>query len=888
MNIEYSKFILSNGLQVILHEDHSIPIAAVNVWYHVGSKNEQTGKTGFAHLFEHLMFEGSEHHNKSYFSPLQKIGASLNGSTNPDRTNYWEDVPANYLELALWLESDRMGFLLEALDVDRLNVQRDVVKNERRQSYENRPYGMTRFQMQPHLFPAPHPYGWLTIGSPEDLDNADIEDVKDFYRTFYSPSNASLAIAGDIDVSQVEKLVQKYFGDLNPAPSIARVARQDSGLVGAVNVTMFDSVELDRLTIAWPGVPRLHPDESALTVLAEILTGGRSSRLVRAMVYEKEVAQSVYSFSMAAEIAGEFDIDITASPSIEKEMIEDLLHKELYALGTKGPTLDELNGAKTRIVSYYTRSLERLGGFGGRADRLNAYNIYANDPGEINRVLEKYDVVTVDDIKRVCSQYLGANRVAVWVSPEMSRAANKSSLDRNKIPKSKKSIGFDPPKPQRTKLPSGVGVLSVNRPQLPIVAVGVVVPSGSASDRPEMGGLSYLTGDSLLEGTRNLGRDAFANAFESMGSHLSVQTGREHAVLAYGSLKQHWKQALNLLVEVIKEPGLPEDGIARVLRDHNTSLRRVADDPVSISERLIRGKLFGQGTPYGHPISGTEASVARISPQDVVAFHRTSALSQIDRMTLIVVGDVTEDEVMEVASPIFSSGNETQILQKDADTFSGVLDGPGDSTIWLVDKPGAAQSVLRMATSLPISRLHPDYISMLVANYILGGDFSSRLNMNLREEKGYTYGYRSSIDWYKHGAAMMVGGSVHSGVTADAITETLKEIRGLVGSRLISSKELEDAKAALIRSFPASFETSGHIAGRLEDLVSYGLNDDEFLRSVQAIQALSLDEVRRVASTTLKSVPDVITIVGDRQLIESEVRGLGWNVVLSDHEGNPI
>ena len=352
MNIEYSKFILSNGLQVILHEDHSIPIAAVNVWYHVGSKNEQTGKTGFAHLFEHLMFEGSEHHNKSYFSPLQKIGASLNGSTNPDRTNYWEDVPANYLELALWLESDRMGFLLEALDVDRLNVQRDVVKNERRQSYENRPYGMTRFQMQPHLFPAPHPYGWLTIGSPEDLDNADIEDVKDFYRTFYSPSNASLAIAGDINVSQVEKLVQKYFGDLNPAPSIARVARQDSGLAGAVNVKMFDSVELDRLTIAWPGVARLHPDESALTVLAEILPGGRSSRLVRAMVYEKEVAQSVYSFSMAAEIAGEFDIDITASPSIEKEMIEDLLHKELYALGTRGPTPDELNGAKTRIVSF--------------------------------------------------------------------------------------------------------------------------------------------------------------------------------------------------------------------------------------------------------------------------------------------------------------------------------------------------------------------------------------------------------------------------------------------------------------------------------------------------------------------------------------------------------
>ena len=884
MHIDYTKIVLSNGLEVILHEDHSIPIAAVNVWYHVGSKDEQTGKTGFAHLFEHLMFEGSQHHNSSYFAPLQKIGASLNGSTNPDRTNYWEDVPANYLELALWLESDRMGFLLEALDAERLDVQRDVVKNERRQSYENRPYGMTRFQMQPRLFPAPHPYGWLTIGSPEDLDNADIEDVKGFYRKFYSPSNASLAIAGDFDLRNAEKLVQKYFGGLSPAAPVIRVQRQASALAGPVDIAMSDNVELERLTIAWPGVPRMHGDEAALSVLAEVLSGGRSSRLIRSIVYQKEMAQSVYAFSMAAEIAGEFDIDITVSPGVEKELVEETLNKELYDFSSGGPTEDELKGAKTRILSYYTRSLERLGGFGGRADRLNAYNTYTGDPGEINRVLEKYDAVTTQDVKRVCAQYLNSKRVAIWVSPEKSYYSTASSLDRDKAPKGKKAVTFEPPIPQRSTLSSGTGVLSIHRSQLPLVAVGLVIPAGSTADKPDMPGIGFLAGNALMEGTQKLGRDDFAEAFESMGSHLAIQTGREHTVLAYGCMKEHWQSALSLLVEVLREPGFPVDGVARVLRDHNTALKRIADDPVSISERLVRSRLFGSGTPYGHPISGTEESVARIQQDDLVSFHRSGALAGIDQMTLIVVGDVREEEILEVADPIFVS-EPTRLREQHTEQLKAT---PNDSTIWLVDKPGAAQSVIRMASALPLSRLHSDYGAMVVANYILGGDFSSRLNMNLREDKGYTYGYRSSIDWYKAGAAMIVGGSVHSAATTSALNETLKELTDLLDSRLISAKELSDAQASLVRGFPASFETSGHIAGRLEDLVSYGLGDDEFRDAVQVIKDLSLSDVRRVVEACLSPVPDVITVVGDRNVIESDLTTLGWNVVIVDYAGNPI
>ena len=375
VSIAYEKVTLPNGLDVILHEDHSIPLAAVNVWYHVGSKNEAPGRTGFAHLFEHVMFEGSKHHNSSHFEPLQKVGANLNGSTNSDRTNYWEDVPSNYLELALWLEADRMGFLLEALDQQRFDIQRDVVKNERRQSYENRPYGMAQGNIQEAVFPLPHPYHWMTIGSQEDLDAASLDDIKDFFRSFYSPSNASLAIAGDIDRAGTLELVNRYFGDLPPGPPVRRIGRFDSGLPGRIDLELRDRVSLPRLYIAWPALPDSDPEEASLEILRAVLADGQSSRLYRSLVYDQQIAQSVSVRNYSAEIAGQFIIEVTAAAGHSLEGLEAATDAEIARIWQEPPTEEELDRAKNRLESSHFRQLSRIGGFGGRADMLNYYNV---------------------------------------------------------------------------------------------------------------------------------------------------------------------------------------------------------------------------------------------------------------------------------------------------------------------------------------------------------------------------------------------------------------------------------------------------------------------------------------------------------------------------------
>ena len=440
--ISYDKFTLSNGLDVILHEDHSLPRAAVNVWYHVGSKDEEAGKTGFAHLFEHVMFEGSKHHNRSYFDPLQKVGASLNGSTTSDRTNYWETVPSNYLELALWLESDRMGYLLDALDQKRFDVQRDVVKNERRQSYENRPYGMAHLLLQSAVFPSPHPYSWPVIGSMEDLNAATLDDVRAFFRKYYAPSNASLAIAGDFDPDEARRLAERYFGDIPPGPPISRVGRMESELRGPVSLTMRDRVQLARLYLVWPAGPLFGEGEAALTMLAGVLGDGRSSRLYDSLVYQQQIARDVGVYNHAQEIAGEFHLQVTLNEGHTPEEAEEAVREHVRRIIEQPPSEEELQRAKNRIRSSHVRQLERAGGFGGRADQLNYYNTLAGDPGAINTDVARYDAVTPEQVQAAARATLGADHVRLVVSPEKPLRPTAATLDRAAMPAAAAPPGF--------------------------------------------------------------------------------------------------------------------------------------------------------------------------------------------------------------------------------------------------------------------------------------------------------------------------------------------------------------------------------------------------------------------------------------------------------------
>ena len=871
VTITYEQHQLSNGLDVILHEDHTIPLVAVNVWYHVGSKNEEVGRTGFAHLFEHVMFEGTKHHNRSHFEPLQKAGANLNGSTTTDRTNYWEDVPSNYLELALWLEADRMGFLLDGLDQRKFDVQRDVVKNERRQSYENRPYGMAHWHLQSALFPLPHPYHWMTIGSQEDLDAASLDDVKDFFRRFYGPSNASLAIAGDFHPAQALELAQRYFGDLPPGESVPRIGRQDSALSGRVDIEMRDKVTLPRLYIAWPAPPEGHPDDAPLELYQAVMSDGLSSRLHRSLVYEKQIAQHAYVRYGPSEIAGQLLVQATAAEGHSLEEVEAAVMAELENIHRHPPTDEEIARSKNRIEAAHFRQLARIGGFGGRADQLNHFNVLESDAGLINTSLDRCLAVQREDILRVAETYVGGNRVRLRVRPETPLSAAAVSVDRNIMPPPAAEPPFTPPLPARDRLPNGLGVTVVEQRGMPIVAFGLLLGAGAADDPDDLPGLAGLLGDLLAEGAAGKSSQQIANDFEYIGARLSVESRREYTLVSTETLSKHWGRGLEMMGEIVMSPDFPEHELERVRREHLTDLRRGKDEPNVIAEQLIAGLVYPPGSGYAHPLAGTEASTQAVTRDDLAAQFRRGYRPGNAR--LLVVGDVDREEALRRAAAVFGGWSAPAGEMGDA---QGDLDfaETAAAALYLVDRPGAPQSVIRAVQSL-IPRRHPDYFPLLLANYAFGGQFSARLNQNLRQEKGYSYGYQSQIQWYRRPSLLVAGGSVQSDATKESVLETIKEFQDAHSRRPITAEELSNAKDGLLRAYPAGFERPLSVLAQLVSMEQFGLPPDYFRSVRPALEAVTLAEVHRAAQAHLRPESLQILVVGDRATAESPLAGLG-------------
>ena len=879
VTISFDKHTLSNGLDVILHEDHTIPLVAVNVWYHVGSKDEEIGRTGFAHLFEHVMFEGSKNHNSSHFEPLQKAGANLNGSTTPDRTNYWEDVPTNYLELALWLEADRMGFLLDALDQQRFDIQRDVVKNERRQSYENRPYGMAHWQIQEALYPMPHPYHWMTIGSQEDLDAAKLDDIKDFFTRFYSPTNASLAIAGDIDSGQVLDMVNRYFGDLAPGESVPRKGRHDSSLSGRIELEMRDKVTLPRTYVAWPTPPEGDVDDAPMEIYQAIMSDGLTSRLHRSLVYEKQIAQSAVMRYHSSEIAGQCILQVTAAEGHELAEVEAAADAEIARLLKEPPTDEEITRVKNRIEASHFRQLARIGGFGGRADQLNHYSVFASDPGLINTSLDRYLSVTREDVMRVAQTVLGENQVRLRVLPEPELSPATTTIDRTVMPTPSSEPVFSPPKPTRTKLSNGMGISVIEQRGLPIVAFGLLMDAGASQDPTGLPGLAGFTAQMLPEGTDSKSSQEIAEAFEFIGSRISADGRREYTLLSAETLTKHWPRALELTADLALNPNFPDHEIERVRREHLTDLRRGKDEPNAVAEQLMAGLVFNPSSGYGHPLAGTEKSIAALTRDDMVGqFNRDYGPTSAN---LIVVGDISVDEVLQRAESVFGGWADRN---PSFDSHPLAEQSNGTATIYLVDRPGAPQSVIR-ALNTTIPRLHPDYLGLTLMNFAFGGQFSARLNQNLRQDKGYSYGYQSNIQWFRGPSLMLAGGSVQTEVTKESVVETLKEYNEVRGSRPISQEELDNAKAAVLRSFPANFERPGAVMGQVLQMVQFNLPDDYLQTARSSVGAVTLEDVHRITQELVHPDRLKILVVGDRAQIETGLRELDLPTVLLDVDG---
>ncbi|HEY3216488.1 MAG TPA: pitrilysin family protein [Candidatus Eisenbacteria bacterium] len=884
IKLDFEKYKLANGLEVILRKDNRLPIVAVNVWYHVGPAKETAGRTGFAHLFEHMMFQGSGHVGEDmHFKYLEGAGASfVNGTTSYDRTNYLEDVPANQLELALWLESDRMGFLLDRLDQSMLANQQDVVRNERRQSVENRPYGLGEEEVSHQLYPAGHPYYADVIGSHEDIQAAKLQDVRDFFTQYYAPNNATLAIVGDLDVEKTKALVEKYFGTIAKGPDVAPVNVQTPVIGDEKRAVVTDQVELPRVYMAWITAPFFKPGDAEADIAARILGGGKASRLYKSLVYEKKIAQDASAYQQSAGLSSIFQIRATAKPGHTADELAAAIDHELDSLATDGPTPDELAAAKNAIHTSIVTSLENVGSFGGVADRLQTYNHYTGDPGYLNHDLERYTAVTAQDVKALVAGALAKNhRVVVQVqpgekivppAPPTPPAATKTAAKveskepwRNEVPKPGPLSTAPLPSAKRFSLSNGLAVYLVENHALPVVAAELAVRAGSAADLPELPGLAGFSIAMLDEGTAKRDALTIARDLERLGASLGSNTVRDGSSLSVHSLKQNAEKSLEILADVALAPTFPAEEVERVRNDRLTALLQERDSPFRIAGTVMWTDLYGSGHPYGHMAIGTEPGLKRISRADLETFYK-SAFTPANG-ALVLAGDLTESEAKKLANEAFGKWSGQGSPKPRTSELAAAPE-----KVLIVDKPKMPQTAL-MVAQVGVPRSSPDFEKLNVMNQILGGLFTSRINLNLRERHGYSYGAFSTVYENTGAGPIMVGSQVRADVTGASVAEVMKEVHGML-EKEVSADELQLAKESISRSLPALFETSQSTAGTIADLYMLDLPPDYYQELPTRINAMTAAEVYEATRRHLSPDQMKVIAVGDRKLIDRQIGAL--------------
>jgi len=896
IQLDYEKYTLPNGLDVILRKDPRVPMVAVNVWYHVGPANETKGLTGFAHLFEHMMFQGSGHvADDAQFKLLEAAGASnINGTTDFDRTNYMEDLPSNQLELALWLESDRMGFLLDKLDQTNLSNQQDVVRNERRQSVENAPYGLGEEELFHQLFPQGHPYAASVIGSHEDIQNAKLEDVRNFFKRYYVPNNASLAIVGDIDIAQTKALVTKYFGPLPKGEPVPPITATTPPITSERRVVVTDKVELPRVFMAWITAPIFKPGDAEAVLAARILGGGKASRLYKSLVYDKKIAQSVSANQQTFVLGSVFEITATAKPGHTADEIEQAVSAEIERLAQTGPTAEELAAAKTGTYSDIVESLENLGGVGGGsgncsgvADRLNYYNQHLKDPGYLNKDLERYAAVTAEGLKKMVATDLAKNRRAVVqvnpgekiipAAPPTPEPVAKVDLPMSQAepwritqPKAGPVSTAALPNAKTFKLDNGLTVYVVEQKALPVVAGQLVVRSGSASDPAGKPGLAGFTAAMLDEGTTKLDALQIAEQLEALGGSLGSNSGTDGSYVFWRSIKATAPEVIGLASQVVLEPSFPASDVERVRNDRLTSILQQKDSPFQTAFRVLFSCMYGENHPYGHIALGNDDAVQGITRDELVSFWKTTYAPQ--NAALVLAGDLTIAEAKTLAESAFGKwhGTGTETPRPGAGT-------PIAERVVIVDKSGAPQTAVAVA-QIGMARNDPNYEKMNVMNQVLGGLFASRVNMNLREKHGYTYGAFSFQQDNRGAGPFVVGAAVRTDATGPSIEEMLKEVKGMQDAP-VTAEELDLAKDSVSRSLPALFETSNSTVGTIGNLYLFELPPDYYAGLPARIANLSSSDVQGVAKDFLKPDQMKVIAIGDRTVIEPQIVKLNLGTI---------
>ncbi len=873
LDIQFQKYRLTNGLQVILHQDRKLPVVHVNLWYHVGSKNEKPGRTGFAHLFEHMMFQGSKHADSEYLTYVERAGANLreggvNGTTSFDRTNYFETVPSESLEYVLWLESDRMGFLTEALTQEKLDTQRNVVKNERRQSYENVPYGRALQMIFEHLFPKGHPYSWLVIGSQEDLDAASLEDVKGFFNSFYAPNNCSLVVAGDYEEDAVRHLVDQYFGPLLPGPALERPELWVPQLSGEKRLEVFDRVPQERIYLAWPTVPYFYPGDAELDLASRILSQGKNSRLYKALVYDRQIASEVSAFNYSLEISGVFGVVATVRPGQKVEEIVRVVDEELAKFVETGPTEEELIREKAKQEFDFISRLERIGGFGGKADLLNQYNTFLGSPGWFQRDYERYQGVSMEGVRETARRLLNTrNRLRVVFVPELSERSGLPETDRSQVPAIGARRSFHPPGIASACLENGLSVIVSHRPELPKVAFSLIVKAGGDRDPGGKPGVAWMTAEMLDEGTQSRNALQIQAELDRLGTTLYTGAETEISHVSLECLKKHLEPSLRLMADLILLPAFPAEELDRQRKRRLDAILQERHNPPVIARKVFRSALFGEGHPYGRELAGTESSIQSLSREDLEFFHRT--YWKPNHGAAIFAGDITLDEAVHSIRQVLGEWQTGEILHPKMAT----PEGPAHPVIYLVDRQGAPQSQIRIGSIGPRRKVE-DYYAIELMNTILGGAFTSRLNLNLREDKGYTYGAFSSFSYGRSSGFWVCGAGVQTRFSKEALQEFLRELSDLRGTRPATVQEMEMAQANLTRGFAQRFEILSRMVDQVADMVSHDLPFEDIPAFVASIDQVPLEAVQSAAERYLTVDRAVVVVVGDAKEIGSGIREL--------------
>jgi zinc protease len=874
IKLPYEQFTLDNGLRVVVHEDRKAPLVAVSIWYHVGSKDEPEGRTGFAHLFEHLMFNGTEHYDGEWFLPLEEVGGTdLNGTTWFDRTNYFQTVPTPAVDRVLWMESDRMGHLLGAVSQEKLDEQRGVVQNEKRQG-DNQPYGRMEYSVLEGLLPAGHPYRHSTIGSMEDLNAADLETVKNWFREYYGAANAVIVLAGDIDAKTAREKALKYFGDIEAGPPLTRAKSNAPKLSVSKKEIMYDRVPQVKIDRNWVAPGRTTKDAVLLTLAADILGGGKTSRLYQRLVYNLELATAATANLQEQELMSFWSVTVDPKKEVDPAKAEAEMEKVVAEFLAKGPTAAELKRSKTSIEAGVLRGLEKVGGFGGKATALAEGALYADDPGFVLQQLEWLNAATPAEVLSAAREVMNAGYYQLSVLPFPEYSTTASGVDRKAgLPAVTSSPDLTFPAIEEATLKNGMKVVLASRPTVPVVNVALQFDAGYASDASgaKLGTASFA-GAMLDEGTKRRTALAIASELEGLGAQLSVGSNLDMTGVTLSALKDNLAPSLDIMADVVRNPAFDTGEIEKLRARWLAQIEQEKAEPVQLALRLLPPVMYGKGHAYGVPFtgSGEVATIKALTRDDLTKFHSTWL--RPDNATLFVAGDATMAEIKPLLESAFGDWRAPAgaVPQKNV----AAVTRPAKGRVILVDKPGSPQSLILAGHVAPASGA-PNAIAINAMNDILGGQFTARVNMNLREDKGWAYGAYTFLQDARGQRPYLVYAPVQTDKTKESLAELLKELNAFKGSRPATPVELKRAIDNNTRSLPGSFETSGDVLGSLTSSNRFGRPWNYPATLKERYEALSLADISAAASEVVHPESLIWVIVGDRAKIEAGVAALG-------------